>query len=538
MKRATSARVTAVAVAVAAAVPLTVSAPAQAAGPAPAAVSTATAVAVPGYHWTTEQIAPGLQVLDGVLHRDTAHPAWTVTVQAPATDRLTGKPSWAEVGDADWAHRAAARAREAGFTPRVERVAWPDYADTPHGTMGLRVRVGSFATQAEATTAAGPLADAGLHPRVEWSGYDAGRPADGEHVHVAVIDPRHFRGRVVGTHHGEVTHRETTSSVARDLGSLVGVNGGFFVMTDADGVTGTQSGLGVYDGRLESMSAGARAALVLSDNGRHVRVADVHSSAVARSGHSAHAVQGVNRKPGVLRDCGRPGSMPTEQPRQDVTCSEADDLVAFTPAFDDPLPAGDGTQAVLDAHGRVVSVGQRGGRVPAGDTVLQGIGDAAHWLSGHAAQGRKITLRETLRDAHGRRIALGDGDSVVSAAPTLVQDGHVHIDAATEGVVDPKDLSFGYAWANVRQPRTMAGVDARGRILLATVDGRLPGTSEGFTIEEAARFMRALGAVQALNLDGGGSTTMTVHGRLVNDPSDATGERAVGDTVQVLPAGG
>lgn len=49
--------------------------------------------------------------------------------------------------------------------------------------------------------------------------------------------------------------------------------------------------------------------------------------------------------------------------------------------------------------------------------------------------------------------------------------------------------------------------------------------------------MKSLGAVQAMNLDGGGSTAMTVAGALVNQPSDAAGERAVGDTIQVLPAG-
>jgi len=39
----------------------------------------------------------------------------------------------------------------------------------------------------------------------------------------------------------------------------------------------------------------------------------------------------------------------------------------------------------------------------------------------------------------------------------------------------------------------------------------------------------------ALNLDGGGSTTMTVAGQVVNSPSDATGERPVGDALLVLP---
>jgi exopolysaccharide biosynthesis protein len=96
------------------------------------------------------------------------------------------------------------------------------------------------------------------------------------------------------------------------------------------------------------------------------------------------------------------------------------------------------------------------------------------------------------------------------------------------------DLSFGYAWAEQRQPRTMAGIDRDGRLLLVTVDGRQPGTSEGVTIEEGARLMRELGAIDAMNLDGGGSSAMAVDGMLVNHPSDATGERAIGDAVVVL----
>lgn len=83
----------------------------------------------------------------------------------------------------------------------------------------------------------------------------------------------------------------------------------------------------------------------------------------------------------------------------------------------------------------------------------------------------------------------------------------------------------------------MAGVDARGRLILATVDGRQSGGSEGFTLQGAAAFMRWLGAVDALNLDGGGSTAMAVGGVLVNKPSDAAGERADGGTIQVLPGG-
>ncbi|MGW5464984.1 phosphodiester glycosidase family protein [Streptomyces sp. NPDC003996] len=515
-----------VALAVAAvAAPLGASAPAQAGSSAPTAAQ-----------WTTRVVAPGVEVRTGTLRNPDATPSWTVAVKRSVTTRLTGAPADAEVGPQSWADATATRLRDAGFQPRVETVRWPAYADTPQDIMGLRVRIGSYATQAEAQSAAGAVAAAGFHAAVAWTGYDAQQPADVENIHVAVIDPRAFTGTVEATHDGNVAQRETTSSVAAKLGSLVGVNGGFFVTSDADGVQGTQSGIAAYDGQLESMAAGARAALVLGDGGRHIRVTDLTSTVAARVDGSVYAVQGINRVPGTVRDCGRPGATPSSLPWQDVTCHESDDLVLFTHDFGAALPTGAGVQAVLDDTGRVVSVGARGGRVPTAGTVLQGIGSAADWLTAHARPGQRVDVKETVRDSAGKSVRIGRGDSIVSAAPTLVKDGRVDIDAATEGVIDPRDLSFGYAWANVRQPRTMAGVDARGRLLLATVDGRLTGGSEGFTLQEAAEFMRSLGAVQALNLDGGGSTAMAVNGTLVNRTSDATGERAVGDTVQVLPA--
>jgi exopolysaccharide biosynthesis protein len=485
--------------------------------------------------WTTLNVAPGVQVRTGTVRHTDAAPSWTVTVQAPGTSRLTGAPVNLEVGPQAWADATAAKLQTAGYQPRVETVRWPDYADTPHGVMGLRVRIGSYATQAAAQSAAAAVTAAGFHTAIEWTGYDVEQPADVENIHIAVIDPRTFTGTIEGTHDGNVAQRETTSSVAAKLGSVVGVNAGFFVTSDSDGVQGTQSGIGAYDGKLESMASGSRAALILGDGGKHIRVADLTTTVTARAGASDYSVQGINRVPGTIRDCGRPGVTPSALPWQDVTCHAADDLVLFTPAFGAALPTGAGVQAVLDAAGHVVSTGARGGRVPAGGSVLQGIGTAAGWLTTHAVAGQRIDVNEVVSDTEGRRVPLGPGDSIVSAAPTLVKDGRIDIDAATEGTVDPQDLSFGYAWANVRQPRTMAGVDAKGRLLLVTVDGRLTGGSEGFTIAEAAAFMRSLGAVQALNLDGGGSTAMAVDGTLVNHTSDATGERPVGDTIQILP---
>lgn len=503
---------------------------------APAVRLSRTVDALGQEQWSTQTIAAGVQVSTVTLANPSASPFWTVTLEQPVVSKVTGGAADAEVEAQAWAQSTAAQLIGDGFAPRVEAVPWPDYADTPHGLMGYRVRVGQYTNQNDADAEAAAIEADGFTDTVEWTGYDASTPADLDNIHVAVIDPGVFSGSVEATHDGNVAQRLTTSSVAAQLGSLVGTNGGFFVTSDSDGVQGTQSGLGVYDGQLESLSSGARAALVIQDNGKKFAVANLYSSVTASVPGSSYAVQGVNRVPGIVRDCGRPGATPTDHPEQDVDCYETNDLVLFTDEFGAPLPTGDGTQVVLGASGSVISVGALGGAVPAGDEVLQGIGTAATWLAGNAVVGRSIGIRESVRDvANGQQIPLTAGTSIASAAPVLISDGRIDIDAAAEGVVDPQDLSFDYQWANVRQPRTIAGVDAHGDLILVTVDGRLTDGSEGFTLYEEAEFMRSLGAVEALNLDGGGSTAMAVDGRLVNNPSDSTGERAVGDTIQVLP---
>ena len=78
-------------------------------------------------------------------------------------------------------------------------------------------------------------------------------------------------------------------------------------------------------------------------------------------------------------------------------------------------------------------------------------------------------------------------------------------------------------------------------MLLVAVDGRQAGYSAGMSLRELATLMRALGARDAINLDGGGSTTLVVADprasgalHIANHPSDAAGERAVGDALAVV----
>jgi hypothetical protein len=96
-------------------------------------------------------------------------------------------------------------------------------------------------------------------------------------------------------------------------------------------------------------------------------------------------------------------------------------------------------------------------------------------------------------------------------------------------------MNCGTSFCRRRHPRTGVGVTASGRLLLVTVDGRQPKWSVGMTLPEFATWFQQRGAVWAMNLDGGGSTTMVVNGQVVNRPSDAGGERRVSSAILVLP---
>lgn len=148
-----------------------------------------------------------------------------------------------------------------------------------------------------------------------------------------------------------------------------------------------------------------------------------------------------------------------------------------------------------------------------------------------SAHGSSVKLFENLRvgDQIGLEESLS-GDNwdnavhILGAGPLLVKDGKVVVDAASE--------QFGPDVAKGRAPRTAVGITKEGHVLLVAVDGR-QAHSVGYTLEELASFMLSLGAVDAMNFDGGGSTEMIVDGDIVNKPSDQR-ERLIGSALVVV----
>ena len=86
----------------------------------------------------------------------------------------------------------------------------------------------------------------------------------------------------------------------------------------------------------------------------------------------------------------------------------------------------------------------------------------------------------------------------------------------------------------VRHPRTFVGFNADTSMLyLGVVDGRQE-QSVGMTFLEMSNFLLSYGVTNAINLDGGGSSVLVINGKVVNSPSDKTGERPVANSIQVI----
>jgi hypothetical protein len=489
--------------------------------------------------WTSTSPVRGVTLLAGSYTNPAAHPSWTITIEAPTASPFTGTSEKAEAGSPAWAASTEAALVADGFSPSATTLPWPAYTDDPHGVMGVRVRVGQFATQAAAAPTASELTADGFAAVVEWTGFDATPAPDAELVHVAVIDPKQFNGRVFADHGSAIASRTTAQAASAALDAVAATNGGFFTI-DAPAVNyvgGVDTGLSVQNGVVESLANGGRAAAVFGADNR-VSIENVSSSAVLRAADgSLVPVLGVNRLPGTAEDCGVAGFTPTNQPRQNTVCTGPNDIVAFTAQFGAPLPpapsSGPALQVVVAPQGQVVSAGAPGGTLPAGDWAVQAIGTDEAWLASHATVGTQLSLSEQLWTGPGRRpVKLTPATTVTSAGPMLLQNGRTAIDAVTEGVLDPRDLND-YTFSAYRHARTMIGVDRQGRILLATVDG-IPGVSEGMTLTEEAALMSSLGAFDAMNLDGGGSTQFASFGQVLDDPS-SNPLRPVGDTVEVVP---
>jgi exopolysaccharide biosynthesis protein len=300
---------------------------------------------------------------------------------------------------------------------------------------------------------------------------------------------------------------ETVTAMERRIApsaTAAGVNGDYFTFD-----TGAPSGIYMSDGQVASPPSGSRSSAgVLTDGTLDIRRVSFFGTWQAA---------GVKHTLTTLNEA-----------------TPANGSALYTPAWGASTPAVPGSVAVIlfpfpaavpniDLQAPVVEVRSDGAPVPIpiGGAVLVAQGAAAATLSAEAAVGALVTTQLIFKpDWPGVISAIGGG-------PQIVRDG-VPVFRAGE--------AFTSSQLSPRAPRTGVGQLADGRIILVTVDGRQPGYSVGMTNFELAQTLVRLGAVTAMALDGGGSTSMAFDGSLLNRPSDGL-ERPVSTALMFLYSG-
>lgn len=337
-------------------------------------------------------------------------------------------------------------------------------------------------------------------------------------VNVLTIDPAQADGRLATTYGRSLTSLERTTDLTKRAKALAGVNGSFFALKADKRYAGLPVGLTIRDGRVLSKPSGTsqEVTLALDSQQNALRIGRFAWSGQvrSRSGTGSLTLNRVNSPPSVERGCARKKAL--AKPR----CAGSGQLAEFTPDFAGRTPVGPGAEAVLDRGGCLVRmVPHRGVRLRGAQTSLQATGAMAARLRKLMQQGC-VETEQSVRNRYGWELPLRAGVSAVTGRFRLMRDGRIVLS-------DRKVSIFG------RNPRTIAGVDPDGRVMLVTIDGR-QARSVGATLWEAARVARSLGMWDAINLDGGGSTTMAVRGRVVNRPAGS--ERSVADALVWLAA--
>lgn len=327
-------------------------------------------------------------------------------------------------------------------------------------------------------------------------------------AHVLLLDPARFRLRPALALN-QTVGREAASSIARRHGAAAAVNGGFFSAETP--YTGDPSMAYAMDGEIVSEPFAARAALALIDHGRRQTgyIGHPEWEGYAAWGRSRHRVDidGVNRGRGD------------------------GEVVWFNPfCHRSTLTPPGGTEIVV-AGSRVAGVrhGLGDSRIPDGGGVLSF--SPSRWESLPARSRPRVGDRFRIVT----RLVAGENEDpwsraayVVNGFPALVRQGAaIAADAWHE-------QGLKEAFTLRKHPRTAIGWTGDGTWILVVVDGRQEKVSMGIDLPDLARWMVELGAVEAMNLDGGGSSTFVLDGGVRNSPSDGS-ERLVSDAILVIP---
>ena len=337
------------------------------------------------------------------------------------------------------------------------------------------------------------------------------------------LDVHHAMDAAIGT--------EKTSSIATRHGAVAAINAGFFRL-DTSIFAGDAAGVLLIDGKLLSESTNDRIAMVIGNSKTYTSVFFNHVSAYAdvQVGEGSDLIRfplsGVNRerkKTEAVIYTSLFGTSPQTGENEVALSLSRCKIGKIIGSFRDyicghvEMIKGSGKTKV-PRNGFVISIGPE---YLVGDkkTLLK-----INQLNQTNKKSRKIRIRNPIL-LDGGQFTVNKKIDITNGVPQLIKNGKIDITWEQE----KSSKSF----VETRHPRTAVAKLKDGKFLMITVDGRQPGVSVGMNLNELAAYLLELGAVNAMNLDGGGSTTMFLDGKVVNKPSDKEGERKISDTILV-----
>lgn len=269
-------------------------------------------------------------------------------------------------------------------------------------------------------------------------------------------------------------HSKTTlRTMAGRTNSVVALNGGFFKPQ-----SGLPLGTLVIDGKIYTGPVYNRVALGIFEDGYDV--SRIEFDGIIKGNNTSVKIDNIN------------------QPRMLSTY-----VIAYTRDWGkySPVSPKNGVQLQISGN-KIIAASANPLSIPSDGCVLVGPKDKLKALFGAEYVDLELGLSPKWDNVK----------HVISGGPYLVKNGSVYVDISEE-----KLLAIGG-----RNPRSAIGYTRDNNLILVAVDGR-EGSSIGLTLSELAHFMQSLGCVNAINLDGGGSTVMYVNGAIVNSPPQPGG---------------
>ena len=320
------------------------------------------------------------------------------------------------------------------------------------------------------------------------------------------LDVVHAMDAAIGT--------ETTSSIATRYGATAAINAGFFRL-DKSIFAGDAAGVLMINGRLSSESVNNRIALIISNKPTQSKVdfAHLNINDLIIIKKKTFYFSGINRQ------------------------RKENELIEFTSYFHPTTLTGNDGLEIVVRNGKISEIndGKGNAAIPANGYVISASGKMREAILPLIKIGGKIKLRgattfeakESFPNEESRRTsrAFLDSEDIVGGIPQLIKNGKIEITWEQE--------KSSKAFVETHHPRTAVAKLKDGKFLMVTVDGRSV-ESGGISLPDLAAFLLEMGATDAMNLDGGGSTTMFLNGKIVNKPSDKEGERKVSDAILVF----